>query len=344
MAAYPANTVISNLELISPRVFITAQRPPGRPPGGGLKLSLAAVRIRDGMVWYGGALEAESIKEQLSLRIDSLLTSARIHEGSGFVPDCQAGIHRLSGQFAMQGSDVRVESLVVRLKKTRARLTLHANLADSLFDLTLEDLTLDASDLPCLPAIERLNAKGSLNARGNLQVRLKPDRPQVTGRLEFTSDRLGIKDIAMGPLEGSLDFAGSRADVRVTVRDTGLGSALRRPAIWTWSPGNTRTRGCGRVCSGPAETAGDGALPAADRHRSIAVSGWKLDRADVQVDARITGLPVDTLSMSARYEPMRLLVDTLSYDASARPLKCCARKERSAGPRWTPASNLTTFR
>lgn len=303
--------VISNLELTSPRVFVAAQRPSGGTPGGRLALTLAAIRIRDGMVWYGGALEADSVALQFSLKIDSLRTAVRVQDGAVFVPDYRVKVRSLSGLFAMQGSDIRVDSLLVRLGVTRARLGLRTDFADSLIEVKLDDLVLDAADLPALPAIENLSPTGRLSARGSLRIRLRPDRPLATGRFEFESPYLGFKGISAGPLKGSLNFAGSQTEVNVTIRDTALGDLAVSGSIdlgtWEYSAradvaefAPARLKPLESVSYLPQTVSG-----------AIVVSGRRLDRADVQADAQVTGLPIDTLSVSARYEPMRLVVDML---------------------------------
>jgi hypothetical protein len=131
----------------------------------------------------------------------------------------------LSGRFAIQGSDIRVESLMVRLNKTRARLALHANLADSLFDVTLEDLNLDASDLPCRPTIERLKATGRLTAQGSVRLQLKTGGPDLSGSIAFKTQHVSIMDVAADAVEGTFDFARTRTDFRLAVKDALLGSA-----------------------------------------------------------------------------------------------------------------------
>ena len=310
------NYVISNLELLSPRVFIAPQRPPGGPAGGRLAFAVGTIRVRNGGVWYGNALEADSIALQFSLNIDSLRTAVRLHDGAVFVPACTAAVRSLSGEFTVQRSDIRVDSLMVRLNRTRARLSLHADLADSLFDLDLDDLTLDATDLPSLPALRNLNATGRLSARGKLRVRLMPDRPRATGRLEFNAQRVGIKGYAAGPVEGSLEFTGSRAEMSMVVRDTSLGTVKASGGLdlstWDYSVRADLSE------FAPArldQLKSAGFLPQTVTGE-IAVSGRRLDRADALLDARVTGLPFDTVSLVANYEPTRLLLNRLEVRRS----------------------------
>ena len=217
--------VISNLDISAPHVFLVVQHATGAAAPGTMVITLGAIRISQGAVWYAGVMRADSIALQLSLQLDSSRTSARIQEGSGFVPDCQVGVRSLSGQVSMQGSDIRVESLMVRLNKTKARLALHANPADSLYDLTLEDLNLDASDLPCLPAIKRLKATGRLSAQGNVKLQMKAGKPDLGGNIVFKTQRLSVMDVSADAVEGTFAFAHSRTDFRLAARDALLGSA-----------------------------------------------------------------------------------------------------------------------
>jgi autotransporter translocation and assembly factor TamB len=309
--------VISSLDISAPHVFLVAQNLAAAPAPGTLVLAMGAVRISQGMVWYAGVLRADSIALQLSLRLDSALTSAHIQEGSGFVPDCQAGIRGLSGRFAMQGSDIRVESLMVRLNKSRARLALHANLTDSLFDLTLEDLNLDASDLPCLPAIERLKAAGQLNAQGSVKLQLKTGGPDLNGNITFKAQRISVMDVAVDAVEGTFDFAHSRTDFRLAVKDALLGSALAVGNLdfstWEYSLqadltdlAPARLKSLEQVRFLPQTVSG-----------TLSASGRKLERADVRLVARITGLPVDSLNLVASYVPQKVTVDSLEAERFA---------------------------
>jgi len=330
---------ISNLDISAPHVFLVAEHPARAAAPNTLVLAIGAIRISQGMVWYAGVLRADSIALQLSLRLDSSLTSARIQDGSGIIPwrsgvqgqsavcSSQFPVRGLSGRFAMQGSDIRVESLMVRLNKSRARLALHANLADSLFDLALDDLTLDASDLPGLPAVERLKATGRLSAQGAVKLQLKTGKPDLSGSITFQTRRVSIMDVAVDAVEGTFGFAHTRTDFRVAVKDTQLGSARAVGSLdfstWEYSLQTdltelapTRLKNLEPVRFLPRTVSGT--LSASGRlgnHNSE----FTIQNSSVRLAARVTGLPLDSLSLVAAYEPQKVTIDSLEAERFAPP-------------------------
>jgi autotransporter translocation and assembly factor TamB len=319
--------VISNIDIATPHIFLVPQRPAGAPAPRTLVLALSAIRVSQGMVWYADTLRADGVALQLSLQLDSSRTSARIQEGSGLVSGIQrlggAGVQvrALSGRFAMQGSDIRAESVTVRFNKTTARLALHANPADSLYDLTLEDLNLDASDLPGLPAMERLKASGRLSAHGSVKLQMRAGKPDLSGNIAFKTRHAGVMDVAVDTVEGTLDFEHTRTDFRLAVRDALLGSAKATGSLdfstWEYSLQTDLTCRLSPAASHLPPTAYR-FLPQTVTG-TFSASGRKLEQADVRLAARVTGLPLDSLSLVARYEPQKVTVDSLEAERFAAP-------------------------
>ena len=305
--------IIRNLEVTAPRVTLARTRParPPAKPGAALKLAIGAVRIVDGAVGFADQPLAESLTVQLSLTLDSSLAAVRVQDGTVRFPGYDAGIRSFSGSVALRGSEIDVESLALRAGSSRARLDLQGSLADSLLAVRIHELTLDAADLAFLPALESLSLLGKLSAQGDVQVSLKNRTPDFSGRIEFRSPRLGAKGIALGPLDGDLDLVGTRAGFRVAVRDSVFGSldATGHLDLRTWEYGMQ----AGIVDLAPASLRSLAQIRYLPRTITglFTASGQKLGRAHLRLDARVTGLPVDTLSFTAQLEPNRIILDQL---------------------------------
>jgi autotransporter translocation and assembly factor TamB len=198
-----------------------------------------------------------------------------------------------------------------------------------LYDLTLEELALDASDLPSLPAIERLKATGRLTAQGSVKLQLKAGKPDLSGNIAFQTQRAGVMDVAVDTIEGTFAFVHGRADFRLAAKDAVLGSAKATGSLdfstWDYSLQTDLTELAPARLKPLEQSATRSSQFAVLRFLpqtisgTLSASGRKLERADVRLEARVTGLPVDSLSLVARYEPQKVTIDSLEAERFALP-------------------------